>query len=269
MYEIIKLGRNYLLSHIKTALLNPKDIYKSKNMNKRKSIGYFFFIILIIFISLLGMIFPIFTQLSDDSQEITERLPEFTVENGQLETSEDSYIHSTDSFLFFFDPNNEIDQSSIEQNFSLQSTPIAFGVLDDRIYLNVNGNEQNFSYNQTGDFDDTLVRGVFEQFSNFSTLSILIVLAIMFLLTTFSYLWEFIPLVIFAYMIALFARYRLRFLDTAKIAIVATTLPTLLLSIINLVGINIPYQYELRFVFTLILFGVTLHEMKQQKQEKE
>jgi len=257
-----------LLSHIKTALFNPKDIYKSKNMNRRKSIGYFFIIVLIVFISLLGMIFPIFTQLSEDSQEITERLPEFTVENGELETSEDSYIHLTDSFTFFFDSNNEIEQSTIEQNLNLQAAPIAFGVLNDRIYLNINGNEQNFSYDQIGDFDDDLVREVFEQFSNFSILSILIVLAIMFLLTIFTYLWEFIPIVIFVYMIALFANHRLRFLDSAKVAIVATTLPTLLLSIMSLVGINVPYQYELRLIFTLILFGVTLHEMKQSDKKE-
>lgn len=269
MYEFLKLGRTYLASYIKTALFNPKNIYQAKNMDKGQSIGYFIFIVLIIFISLLGIIFPVFTQLSDDSQEIADQIPEFTVENGQLETSEDSYIHLTDSFTFFFDPSDEISQRTIEQNLSLQSSPIALGILTDEIYFNFNGNEQSISYDQFGNFDDNSIRELFNQFSSFSIVSILIVLAILFLLTSFVFLWEFIPIVIFAYMIALFSRNRIRFFDSAKMVAVAITLPTLLFSIINLFGIVIPFQYELRFIFTLILFGVTLHEMKQQKSKKE
>lgn len=269
MYEFLKLGRTHLTTYIKSALFNPKNIYQAKNMNKRQSIRYFLFIVLIIFVSLLGMIFPVFTQLSDDSQEIAEQIPEFTVENGQLETSGDSYIHLTNSFTFFFDPDDEISQRTIEQNINLQSSPIALGILTDEIYFNFNGDEQSISYEQFGDFDDNLVRELFNQFSNFSIVTILIVVAILFLLTAFVFLWEFIPIVIFAYMIALFARERIRFLDTAKITAVATTLPTLLFSIINLFGVIIPFQYELRFIFTLILFGVTLHEMKKQKTKKE
>lgn len=91
-----------------------------------KNSHYLLFILLmgtLITISSLFSIKPELDAISNDYEEIISFMPAFELNDGQLESTEDSYIYQTDSIVFYFDPHDKIDTQLIDKNMKLQTAP--------------------------------------------------------------------------------------------------------------------------------------------------
>lgn len=252
-----------MLNYLKTGLTKPKNSYVGLNMNRKQSLGYYLILILIMFIPLFQSVFPLFTQLNDDSAEIASNIPNFTVEGNSLESDSESYIHVTDTFTFFFDPHDSITEDLIsEENIDMDSGPVGIALMKDNLSININGSSQSIPYEQLGSFDQAFIQDIFYQISDSSFIAILIFSVILFLSLILIYLFEFLPIAIFAYAFSMFSKLQLTFGKTVKIVLLASTLPVVIFSILNLFGIITAFDFELRMIFTLILFYLSISELK-------
>src|SRR5690554_432103 len=96
--------------YIKLGFTDPQHLYKALKMSRKHLFYYFALLALIVTLSMTSVLLSVMGSLRVDGQEITETLPAFEIRNEELVVADDqeSYIHQTDSFLFFFDPNDSI-----------------------------------------------------------------------------------------------------------------------------------------------------------------
>lgn len=257
-----------MLRYIKTAIFTPKEIYIARNMKGLRFFFYYAFLVLIIAFSVLGQIAPLLQQLSEDSQEIAEALPDFVVENNRLTTEEDSFIYQTTTTLFFFDSDAEITSETIDRNMDRLSASLAIGLLEQELYLNIDGVGRPLSYNQLDGMNQDFLRLLFEELSRFSFLTIVLTFAIIYIGLFFQTFMEMIILFLFANIVSILMRSRLRFTQSARMALVASTMPILLISLTNIFQFSNPYQYEMRVLFSLVLFVLSTLEMKKRRRQE-
>lgn len=257
-----------MFHYIRTAVLNPKELYIVRNMKGRRFFSYYTFLVLILTFSLLGGLIPLLQQVNEDSREIATHIPEFVIENSSLQTDEESFVYQTNTILFFFDPDAKIAIDTIDQNTARLSASIAIGLLEHELYLNFDGIGRSLSYNQLDGVNQNFLRSLFEEFSSFSFLTLLMLFAASYIGVFLQTIMEMILLFLFANIISILLQSKLRFAQSARIAMVASTLPILLLGITSIAQFNNPYHYEMRIVFSLILFGLSVTEMKNRRQQE-
>lgn len=254
-----------MIDYIKTVFTKPKEIYTARNM---KASRYFLMILLMtITLTLISVfeVLPVFNQISDDYDEIRDFLPAYEVVGKQLESEEESYVYQTDSIVFYFDPENKMSTDIVDRNMTSQRAPISIALLDDQLYFNILNNSQSFNYERfsitANDIDN-----IFASISSFSFSTIIILVLVLFLLNLFLYVSQLIPITVFANLISVFRRSRLRFFQNAKIALLASVIPFILMYVLNALQIMIPYQFEIIFTTSLIIFYISITEFKNRIQ---
>ena len=80
------------------------------------------------------------------------------------------------------------------------------------------------------------------------------------------YIIQFFPIVLFSNIISVYRRTGLRFLQTAKVALLATILPSLGLYIVNAFFFNVYYHLEILIVSSVFIYYLTMTEMKTRMQ---
>lgn len=268
MYIHFVLKRSLLLiDYIKRLFKNPTEIYTARNM---KNMHYFLFILFMsISMTLLSLfsIKPEFESLSNDYNEIKSFIPAFQLIEGELESDEDSYIYQTDNIVFYFDSQNKIDTELINKNMKIQNADLSIGLLNKEIYIGVLGNHQSFRYSDLNLTTDQLKANLnLETF--YTPLIYAFILIILFFFNLFMYITQLFSISIFANLISAIQKSKLTFFQNAKISLLASMLPFLILSITNAFQIPIRYQYEIIATASLILFYLSLKEFKNRLKEK-
>lgn len=255
-----------MLNYIKRLLTRPTEIYTARNMKKKH---YFLFILFMGIILSFLSVFDLkeeFDTLSEDYQEIQSSLPDYELIDGKLESNQESYIYQTDSLVFYFDPENKIETSSIDKNMEKQQAPISASLQEEEIYLNILGQSRALRY---ADFDlksqDLKAIISLENFSN--PLYFMIVIAILLIFNLFLYLMQLFSISIFANFISFVLRSKLTFFQNAKIALVASMVPILLMAVLTTFNLSISYQYEITTLSSLLLFYLTIEEFKERSDE--
>lgn len=260
-----------MISYIKIALTNPKDSYKAQNMKGKNIFFYYAFLILILTLSTLGEQLPLFRSLEEDGPEVAESIPDFTIEDEHLQSDHSSYVYQTESMLFFFDPNGEIETESISQNVNRLPASIGIGLLEEEMIINFEGVSRPIGYNhlqRLTPLTPEVLRSILSDLNLFSPImlgTLFISLYIAMFLTAFM---DYFILALFANVLAALLRSSFRFAQTVKVILLATTLPTVLLAVANILQWDTPYQYEMRIGFSLILFALSIIEMKKTNTSK-
>lgn len=260
-----------MLQYLKVALFEPKESYIARNMKGSHFVFYYALLVLFLSISLIGTLFPIFQAVNQDGQEIAEVIPEFSVQNGELLTDEESFVYQTDTILFFFDSNGSITSETVHRNIERLPAVIGIGMLQNELYLTIDGQSQSLSYNQfgrTGAINQQTLRALFGEIGVLTPFMIGVVLVALYIGTFFNSLIEMLILALFANIISTLMQSRLRFIQNARVVLVASTLPTLLLAFTSIAQLSNPYQFEMRTVFSLVLFGLSISEMKRRQREE-
>lgn len=252
-----------MISYIKTVFTKPKEIYTARNMKN----SHYFLLVLIIGIALTLLstfeIIPIATQFSDDFEEVKESIPEFNLVDGELESDTDSFIYQTNSIVFYFDSEDKMDTETIDSNMNIHTAPISLGLLNDRVYFNAVGTSYSFIYADFPNLTAAELNTLIQEMGNFSTGMYFILILVLFLLNMFLYITQLIPITLFANIISVFRRTRLNFFQNAKIALLASMGPFLIMYILNAFQLQIYSQFEIILVTSLILFYMSITEMKK------
>lgn len=251
-----------MINYIKTVFTKPKEIYTARNM---KNAHYFLFILITgLILTLLSIfeILPVATQLSEDYEEVRASVPEFELVNGELESETDSYAYQTNSILFYFDSEDKINTESIDLNMPTQTAPISFGLLKDQIYFNAAGTSYSFRYNNFENLTAEDLKTLINNVGSFTTEMYIILILILIGLNLFLYVTQLIPITLFANLISVFRRTRLTFFQNAKISLLASMGPFILMAILNAFQFQIQFQFEIILAASILLFYMSITEMK-------
>lgn len=257
-----------MLTYIKTVFTKPKEIYIGRNMKRSH---FLLFILLMAGILSIMSIFesmPAFNQLTDDYQEIRTSIPEFNLDNNQLESEEKTYVYQTPSLVFYFDPDGEIETDTIDRNMNTQSAPISIALLDQKMYFNFLGIGYPFPYSDYESLTSENILDALDSMGNYSLTTYLAFIVILLLMNIFLYLSQLLPITLFAHLISTFRRTGLRFMQNAKIAVLASIIPFLLVGLVNIFGIYIDIQFEITFVMSLFIFYISITELKNRIQKQ-
>ncbi|MFO8069515.1 MAG: DUF1189 domain-containing protein [Alkalibacterium sp.] len=251
--------------YLKLGFTDPQHLYHANEMSRKHLFYYFSLLALIITFSMASILLSVMGSLRVDGQEITETLPVFEIRDNELvvETDEDSYIHQTDSFLFFFDPNGSIKIEEIDNNIERLNVPIGVGLMEDQFYLNVLGQGLPLSYEQLNGFDDTQFKEVFSQLGRFSPVVLLSIFLVTYLASGLSLLYEWLIVALFANVLKTLTRVTLPFKKLARMALVALSVPTIVIAVFEAFGFFLPFVFEIKLGFALYFLYSSLKNYKK------
>lgn len=252
--------------YLTLALARPKELYKARTIKKGQITLVLALLVLVITLANLFRLLPIIHSIQSDGQEIANELPAFTVTEDTLTSEEsESYIHQTDSFLLFFDPNDQFQKEEIDSNIERLQVPIGIGLLKNTLYFNVAGVEMDYYYEQMQDFDQSTVKEIFNTAGNATLLTYLFGFLFAYIGIALMELMDLLIILLFANLFSRAMRSGLSFKENMKLAILASLLPTLVLEATSLFGVVPPYYFELKIILSLFLFYLTIKEMKKKQ----
>lgn len=253
--------------YLKLGFTAPQHLYKAIKMSRKHLFYYFALIALVITLSMASVLMSVMGALREDGQEITETLPAFEITGNALVTEEEteSYVHQTESFLFFFDPNDTIQEEEIDTNIERLNVPIGIGLMDDQFYLNIMGQSLPVSYDQLDGFTDTDFREVMTEMGRFSPLVLLVIFIVSYLGSSFSLLYEWLIIALFGNIVKTLMRIILPFKKVARMALVALSVPTIIFSIFQAFGVFLPWTFEITVGFSIYFMYASLKNLKKNR----
>lgn len=258
-----------MINYIKKVFTKPKEIYIARNM---KSSHYFLIILLTsLALTILSIfeVLPVANQFSDDYGEIKESVPPFELVDGKLESSQESYVYQTNSVLFYFDSENKITTETIDQNARLHSAPISIGMLKDKIYFNITGTNYSFVYSNFSNLTGEDLVNLFNSIGDFSLGMYFLLIISLIILNLFLFITQLIPITLFANLISVYRKTSLNFFQNAKITLLASIIPFLSMYVVNAFPINITNQFEIILITSLVIFYMSISEMKNRMLKQE
>lgn len=200
------------------------------------------------------------TTVHEDGQEIAQSIPDFQIQNGEvmLEQEEESFIHQTNTFLFFFDPAGEMTTDTIGQNMETLGIPIGIGVMEDEFYFSILAYDLGLPYSQLDGLTGEYLRGMLNDVGTYNFLYGVLFFFIFLVISFFNVAFEILIYTLFANIIASFMRKRYRFGENWKIITVASTVPIVVFTLLNLFGIYPFLQLELKALAALVFYYIAV-----------
>ncbi len=265
-----------LSKYIAMGFLNPTQLIKARQMNRKQVFAYFALLAFIVTLSLTSIFTTIMSGLREDGQEIATRIPAFEIVDGSLvtEESQESYIHQTNSFLFFFDPNGDIAPEEIDSNLERLNVPIGVALLENSMYLAIpaagmSGRQLPFTYDQLDGFNNERLSQLFIQIGTISPIVLLLIFLIGYVASMFTLAYNWLILALFANVIALLLRVNSPFRKNARMALLSLSIPTLAISVIEAFGFYLPFSFEFKLLFGIFFLYQSFKEIAPKKETKE
>lgn len=257
--------------YLKIGFMNPQKLTDARRMTRKQVIGFFSILALILTFSMTSMLINVLTTLQEDSSEIAAQIPEFTITDSQLVVADDqeSYVHQTNSFLFFFDPNGSIETAEIDANLNRLNVPIGIGLMQDEFYLNITGRSIPLNYDQLDGFTDNALVTLMNQIGNLSPLVLIFVFITAYLASSFSLLYDWLILALFTNILVTLLRLNIPFKKNARMALVSLSIPTLALSLVEAFGYFVPFSFELKLGFSIYFLYTSLKIIAPKKKKDE
>ena len=227
---------------------------------------YFIFLSFILTIPSWVQTNQLLTDFIQDGQEVAQRIPNFEIEDGQIVPAEnaESFIYQTDSIIFTFEPSGTLTSSDVEDRIS--GDTLGMSLLEDGLYLSIPLYPIHFSYSQLEGMNQDTFKDVILGLQSVNP----IVLVITFLLLWVSSLilaliYNFLYTV-FGNLVATITRKPLRFGETWRIVLFASTLPTILFTLLNLFGIQPLFQLEAQLGITIYFYYLSLKTIPKKER---
>ncbi|MCU7356340.1 DUF1189 domain-containing protein [Enterococcus dispar] len=125
-----------MLSLIKSSFFQFQQLLEAKKLPFGKVIGYIFILGGILTLPLAYKVSSVFHDIQQDGQKIAAKLPDFTIENNQLNpvnSNEKGFIYQTDSIIFTFDPEGKRTEKDITTD--MVGNFLSIGLLKDRLVI--------------------------------------------------------------------------------------------------------------------------------------
>lgn len=250
--------------YLKLGFTAPKHLYKAIKMSRKQVIAFVALLALVITLSMGSVLMNVMGSLRDDGEEITETLPAFEITGNELSVEEDteSYVHQTESFLLFFDPNDSIQEEEIDTNIERLNVPIGIGLMDDQFYLNIMGQSLPVSYDQLDGFTDADFRELMSEMGRFSPLVLFFIFMVTYLASSFSILYEWLIIALFGNILKTLSRVTLPFKKVARMALIALSVPTVIFAVFEGFGLFLPLTFEITLGFSIYFLYTSLRNYK-------
>ncbi|MFV0557237.1 MAG: DUF1189 domain-containing protein [Enterococcus sp.] len=251
-----------LLKEFKYSLTNFKELINAPKIPFYKIIGYLFFLSAILAIPVTLQMSQIFNDIKADGQKIAEKLPDFTIEDGQMQNvdEDEGFIYQTDSIIFTFDPAGKRNAQDIQSD--MLGNFLSIGLLEDRLVINFantevssslfGDNEIEISYDE--EFMQNLSGAHIHEYLDNSSIPWFIYL-IAYLVAVYPTMISLAFGLLFATLAASFyskaKQFNFTYFETLKIMSLAATLPVLLATLIELF---IPHFATESFIFLASVF---------------
>ncbi len=252
-----------MINYIKTAFTKPKEIYIGRNMKNSHFFAILFSLVAILTLFSLADFYPAAKKMTNDITEVKQAIPDFTLENDTLESETESFIYQTDTFMLYFDPDNKMSTETINRNMKTWPVPVAIGLLNEELSLNVMGQTFTLPYADLSDFTTADLKQTIASFGQVSPGFIFLFAVFLFLFNFTLYLMQFFPIVLFANIISVYRRTNLRFFQTIKMALLATIPPILALYAIDALLFDVYFLFELFVAASIVIYYLSISEMKK------
>lgn len=236
----------------KQHLKHPTQNYHAKDLSAWQSFGYFLILCLIIALSLIVIFLSTFNVLQSEYKEITDNLPDFSIQDNTLSLAQptDSFIYQGSAYVFYFDPNGDISQQTIEHNINEQNGFIGLGFFKDGFDVNVLDSKTRFSYEELDGISKADLIDIGSASTSLKTITLLLILPTVLIYFALSILSN----TILSYLLTLFTPHKYSFKDRYKMSMTALTWPIIISSILHAFGLFLPLETSIITLYTLFIF---------------
>jgi hypothetical protein len=255
-------GACSMLPYIKTAFQRPKEIYIGRNMKRSHYFSLVSIMVLVLTLLSFFEFVPPFIEFQNDLTEIKAAIPDFELHDNTLVSNEDSFVYMTDSIAFYFDPEDRMTSQLIDSEMATHSAPVSIGILDKELYFNFMGVERSFFYSESNALDTQLLDSLIDTFGTLSINTILLFLFFLLIFNSIVYITQLLTITLFSNIIRFSHPGYLNFIQTAKVTLLASFIPFVTTYALNAFQFRVPYQVELILISTLVIFYMSLKEMK-------
>ena len=235
------------LQLFKQAFFQVSELRHAKKMAFWKVILYAVFLSAILALPITKQVFSVLQEVQQDGQKIAEKLPDFSIENGTLQTKakESGFIYQTDSIIFTFDPDGKRTAADVQKDLIGNAFGLAF--LQDEFVVALPNSGATESILGTDQFIFPYSKGTLDGVNAQSIKTALSEAAIpwwtkliVFLVAIYPVLIGLVlDLLIAAIGASLYSKlrfYSLRLIDCLKIITYCATVPVILSAILNFVN---------------------------------
>lgn len=235
------------LQLFKQAFFSVSELRHAKKMAFWKVILYAVFLSAILALPITKQVFSVLQEVQQDGQKIAEKLPDFSIENGTLQTKakESGFIYQTDSIIFTFDPDGKRTAADVQKDLIGNAFGLAF--LQDEFVVALPNSGATESILGTDQFIFPYSKGTLDGVNAQSIKTALSEAAIpwwtkliVFLVAIYPVLIGLVlDLLIAAIGASLYSKlrfYSLRLIDCLKIITYCATVPVILSAILNFVN---------------------------------
>ena len=234
-----------IIQMLKSAFIRIPNLKYVKDAAFSKVILFLLGATVILAVPITLQVNDIFQDFQRDSQKIAQKIPNFSIENGQLTTNGqgEGFIYQTDSIIFTFDPEGKRNATDIASDAT--ANVLSVGLLKKEIVVSFPGtglstsfldtNQLKFSYNEPAfnNLDGKKIRETLS--SNQIPWWLQLIVFLVALYPTFLNLL--ITLIMGTFIATIYTKLKLfsySFFENLKILIVSAALPTILSVLIQL-----------------------------------
>ncbi|MGY3749163.1 DUF1189 domain-containing protein [Vagococcus acidifermentans] len=246
----------------KAAFIKPRMLYYASQKKLPRVFLYMLFLSLVMSLPMVNQSYKFFQTLQQDGEKIVKKLPEFSITDNQLTTSEKDagFIYQSNTVVFTFDPDGKRTKKEIEADISDLTFGIAF--LKEEFVLvlpTLNSSSElldtnviSFPYSapQMSDVDKAFLTDVLtSKNNNLMIIGVTFLIAIW--IVFFSFLFNMLILTFITNLYSKFKVKGLRYIDNFKITVYCATLPVFLITVLQLL---MPTLNVKNFILVLTLF---------------
>lgn len=228
----------------KDALTNQPQAVRGIFLKSKHVFFYVLLLAMLIAIPNTLLANQIITTFTDNFTTVAEKMPDFTVKDGQIEAAnQESFIVNTDYIVYGYDPSGQLATDDLT---AINQTGFIIENEEKQLKLTVQG--QGYGIPYTDDFTATEQQQLFSEMAQLKIFTypltfLFIVIGQMF------YLWVLNVLIGFASRFSKeTTRLKLTFKQRFRLGLINTTIPVIIVTLLNLFQIYLPYQFEILLI---------------------
>lgn len=239
----------------------PHTIASFKRQKIGRAILYVFLLMLITSLPLIILTVSNFNSLYYDVDEQLRGFPDFTIENGVLQSDEGTFITETDDgATIIFDPDGEYTPADLDEYDE------GIAMLQRDAVILTNDIHESFSYQQAT-FNKADLVSLSDTIGG-SLVIILTVIAVLIYLVNSA--MKFIGVTVLA-AIAMFLKRnvysQLKYSQAWVLSAFAVTLPTTLFALFDMIQFDFPFQFAIYWVIAITMMNLVLRHLAMTKDQ--
>ncbi|WP_181186228.1 DUF1189 domain-containing protein [Alkalicoccus urumqiensis] len=244
------------------SIYSPETIAKFRMAKIGRTIGYVFLLMLIASIPMIISISMFMSGLFQAGDQYLDDLPDFSIENGTLQSDEDApVIDDDDDMTVIFDSTGELQVEDLEEYGNLVA------LLERELVFVAGANADVIAYQDFGiDFSKSDLTGFYSTLSDLSFLIIGLVIVVVYLFNTGLKFIGIFTLSLIALAMKSSQAPQLKYRHCWVLAAYTVTLPTLLFALLEALGILIPFQFVIYWVIAAVMMNLVLRHVPKPKE---